>query len=207
MRHVQNNYKFPLVVGAVLIAFLVISNSCNMRAIGSKDTHSVPNMLNLEQLRNWNREGFLVIKQGMPQDQVTILRKYLEEMHIAPPKRGGLWKYHEPAKDNKSAPLLNRIEKFASYHTGMKEFISQPFIRGISEDLLGGEVALFKEKVNYKLPGGGGFEPHQDMQPGWTKYAPQMVSVLLCVDANTIVCPPSHFTCFSNTPTPLLRVR
>ena len=32
-------------------------------------------------------------------------------------------------------------------------------------DVLDDRPVLFKEKINFKLPGGGGFAPHQDIQP------------------------------------------
>ena len=36
------------------------------------------------------------------------------------------------------------------------------------------------------MPGGAGFEPHQDIQPGWDDYCPYFVSVLIAVDENTL---------------------
>jgi len=36
---------------------------------------------------------------------------------------------------------------------------------------------LFKEKVNFKMPGGDGFKPHQDSQAGWDRYADYFVNV------------------------------
>ncbi|HIE20180.1 MAG TPA: phytanoyl-CoA dioxygenase family protein, partial [Rhodospirillales bacterium] len=45
---------------------------------------------------------------------------------------------------------------------------------------------LFKEKVNFKMPGGGGFKPHQDSQAGWDKYADFYVSALVSIDEATV---------------------
>jgi 2-aminoethylphosphonate dioxygenase len=36
------------------------------------------------------------------------------------------------------------------------------------------------------LPGGGGFEPHQDIQPGWDDYCPYFISVLVTIDESTV---------------------
>ena len=44
---------------------------------------------------------------------------------------------------------------------------------------------LFKDKVNFKLPGGGGFEAHQDAQAGWNEYASQFITFALAVDRTT----------------------
>ena len=187
-----------LVYVTCIVLFIVAMFIMNLQSAPAPNTagsatvrggdHSLPKVVTLEQLRSWNRNGFLIMPKAMSQEQIATLRRYLDEMNAMPAKRGGIWKYFEADRANSSLRLLNRIEKFTSYHEGMRRFIDLPIVRGVAEDLLGESVYLFKEKVNYKLPGGGGFEPHQDMQPGWDKFAPQMVSVLLCADENTPVC-------------------
>ena len=51
--------------------------------------------------------------------------------------------------------------------------------------LLGEDAVLFKEKINFKLPGGDGFKPHQDSQAGWEIYASYFINVLVCIDEAT----------------------
>ena len=51
--------------------------------------------------------------------------------------------------------------------------------------LLGEEAVLFKEKINFKMPGGDGFKPHQDAQAGWDIYASYFISILVAIDAST----------------------
>ena len=51
--------------------------------------------------------------------------------------------------------------------------------------LLGEDVALFKEKINFKYPGADGFKPHQDSQAGWWDYADYFITVMVCVDEAT----------------------
>ena len=38
------------------------------------------------------------------------------------------------------------------------------------DQLMGGRCVLYKDKINMKLPGAGGFEPHQDILAGWGSY-------------------------------------
>ena len=45
---------------------------------------------------------------------------------------------------------------------------------------------LFKDKINFKEPGGAGFDPHQDQQAGWSVYAPLFVTALVAIDAATV---------------------
>merc|ERR1711959_356328 len=40
----------------------------------------------------------------------------------------------------------------------------------ILDQLMGGPCVLYKDKINMKLPGAGGFEPHQDILAGWGSY-------------------------------------
>ena len=53
-------------------------------------------------------------------------------------------------------------------------------------ELMGGPVVLFKEKINFKMPGAPGFKAHQDQQAGWTRYAPIFVTALVTIDPATI---------------------
>ena len=45
---------------------------------------------------------------------------------------------------------------------------------------------LFKEKINFKMPGAPGFKAHQDQQAGWSRYAPLFVTALVTIDPATI---------------------
>ena len=52
--------------------------------------------------------------------------------------------------------------------------------------LLDEPAVLFKEKINFKMPGGGGFAPHQDSQAGWDTYADFFISALVSIDRATL---------------------
>jgi hypothetical protein len=56
-------------------------------------------------------------------------------------------------------------------------------LREASSALLGEEAIAFKDKINYKQPGGAGFRPHQDRlaYPG----VDRVVSILVAIDACT----------------------
>ncbi len=73
--------------------------------------------------------------------------------------------YHE---QNKLTPpdekLICRIEKISPFHKGFAE-LGKALKMPMSQ-IMGKEVATFKEKVNFKMPGGDGFTPHQDQQAG-----------------------------------------
>ena len=58
--------------------------------------------------------------------------------------------------------VLARSEDFIEHHYVLRAFICDGLITRVLGELFGEPAVLFKEKVNYKHPGGGGFAPHQD---------------------------------------------
>ena len=58
--------------------------------------------------------------------------------------------------------VLARSEDFIEHHDVLRAFICDGLITRVLGELFGEPAVLFKEKVNYKHPGGGGFAPHQD---------------------------------------------
>ena len=56
---------------------------------------------------------------------------------------------------------------------------------GLISELLDEPAVLFKEKINFKLPGGAGFEPHQDA-PAFTSFGQTLhITAMLSIDATT----------------------
>lgn len=63
------------------------------------------------------------------------------------------------------ARQLMRTENFADYHSHFSELLHDPAevgIRAILAQVTGEQMRLFKDKINYKLPGGNGFQAHLD---------------------------------------------
>jgi len=91
-------------------------------------------------------------------------------------------KYFENSLIDQSR-ILQRIENFLDYHPELNEMFNGKNFLNIVTDMMGDEAVLFKEKINYKLPGGGEFKPHQDAQAGWGQYGHTFhVSVLVTID-------------------------
>jgi ectoine hydroxylase-related dioxygenase (phytanoyl-CoA dioxygenase family) len=49
-------------------------------------------------------------------------------------------------------------------------------------DLFGEPAVLFKDKINFKLPGGDGFKEHQDVQAGWDDYGKLHITAMIAID-------------------------
>ena len=54
---------------------------------------------------------------------------------------------------------------------------------GAVGQLFGELAVLFKDKINFKLPGGDGFKAHQDVQAGWDTYAELHITAMVAIDS------------------------
>jgi hypothetical protein len=72
-----------------------------------------------------------------------------------------------------------RTENVSACHRGVAELVDGP-LQGIASQALGEAASAFKDKINYKHPGGAGFRPHQDRvaYPG----VDRVLSILLAID-------------------------
>ena len=137
-------------------------------------------------LADFKRDGFVVLKGMYNASEMKRFSAAIDELIVRGPAFGREMFYFEDSLLEKGKRVLSRVEKFAESGGPLGELVADPRMTGRAAELLGGEAALFKEKVNFKLPGGGGFEPHQDIQPGWDEYAPYFLSVLVTVDKSTV---------------------
>ncbi len=140
----------------------------------------------LKNMVDFERDGFLVVRHMYDAQEMVQLSSWIDEIAARTPQAGKQMMYYEDSLLEKGKKILSRIEKFTEYHEGLKKFIYDQGMTGRAAELLGEPAVLFKEKVNFKLPGGGGFKPHQDIQPGWDDYAPFFISVLVTVDKSTV---------------------
>ncbi len=73
-----------------------------------------------------------------------------------------------------------RAERFVGRHEGLTALERE--VRSVAEQYVGQPLALMKEKINYKPPGGGGFAAHVDT-PAYLGYAPSHVTAMVAIDA------------------------
>lgn len=139
--------------------------------------------LDPEDIEAFHRDGFLVKRGAFSVDETNRITRWTEEVLALPEETGRHWVYHETsAKDG--AELVSRIEKIAPFHEGFGALTEA--LKGPMGQLLGEKAVLFKEKINFKMPGGDGFKPHQDSQAGWYNYADYFISALVSIDRATL---------------------
>lgn len=136
-----------------------------------------------KQIADFERDGYVVVPQAFGPEDMAVIERWHREVENLPEEPGRHWVFHEKSRLNNN-DLINRIEYISPFHDGFAQLTS--VLRAPAAQLFAEQVALFKEKINFKMPGGGGFEPHQDAQAGWGDYASNFINVMICIDEATI---------------------
>jgi hypothetical protein len=142
--------------------------------------------LSREQIASFQRDGFVVVLGLFGAGEIDQVEAWSEEVHDWPETPGRHMMYFEESSSHPGQRILNRIENVLPYHGGFKALAVGPKMQGACSQLFGEPALLFKDKINYKMPGGGGFEAHQDVQAGWSRYADLHITVLITIDETTL---------------------
>jgi len=132
------------------------------------------------------RDGYLVVRDFFNADEIQDLLCWTKELQNAPQEVGRHWVYMEDSLTNPGERVIQRIENFCPFHEDFDRLIRDGALAHWVASLMGGPVALFKEKINFKMPGAPGFKAHQDQQAGWGRYAKLFVTAMVAIDAATI---------------------
>ena len=127
---------------------------------GVRSRFAVPDSFRLtaEDRRMWTEEGYVVLRGWLSPENVGSMLQYVEEVQAG--IKGPLYQYEEGVR-GQTVPA--RTEDFIDYHAGMAELLRNDGpLAAVVADLVGEDVSIYKEKINYKLPGGGGYKAHQD---------------------------------------------
>ena len=131
-------------------------------------------------------DGFLVVPNFFAAAQMADLLRWTEDLQYAPEAPGRHWVYHEDSLTEPGRRVIQRIENFCPYHARLDDLVRHSSLQRWTSALMGGPVVLFKDKINFKMPGGPGFKAHQDQQAGWSTYADLFVTALVTIDAATL---------------------
>jgi hypothetical protein len=137
-------------------------------------------------LASYASRGWTVVPAFFSAKETAQLGRFTEEVYELPEIAGKQMIYREPSLLDSKARVVQRIENFCPNHMGFDELIRGSRLQAAVENLLGAPAVLFKDKINFKMSGGAGFEPHQDQQAGWARYAPLFVTALVSIDATSV---------------------
>ena len=138
-----------------------------------------------QHLESFRRCGLLVLRDALDGAQTADVKRWVSELQALPEVPGKYMIYREDSVAGAPRRMLDRIENFVPYHDALHQFLTAGCIMGLVSELMGEPAVLFKEKVNFKLPDGRGFAPHQDMQAGWQAYADYFLTVAIPADPAT----------------------
>jgi hypothetical protein len=133
-------------------------------------------------LATWHRTGVLVIDGFFPADDLRKVQNWVGELEALPGTGTGILQYDEITPGGGSVRC--RTENFVPFHAGMRALLTQGPLLEVASVLLAEQAVLYKEKINYKLPGGAGFAAHQDA-PAYP-FVRSTITCMIAVDDSTI---------------------
>ena len=132
------------------------------------------------QVQQFERDGCLFVPASQlwrPAQRRLLLRHSAQVAHWGT-RRGAWMRYLEP-----DGRTLQRIENFVPYSPPLWQLPADGALVAAAGQLFGEPALLHKDKINYKLPGGGGFAPHQDVAAGWARYGQSRhISAYVAID-------------------------
>ena len=141
-------------------------------------------LLTPDQSEFFKTYGYVVLKGLMPPQYASKISEWATMLEQLPETKGKWMKYFELDQSTKQR-ILCRVENFMPFFKDIEE-CTLGFMTDITSDCLGEQSVIHKEKINFKLPGGGSFTAHQD-QPAYVSFGlDTFATVLLPADPNTM---------------------
>lgn len=140
--------------------------------------------LTKEQHAHWQQHGYILLTDLLPINIKNQLGKWCDELTDWPETPGKWMKYFEINIHGERQ--LCRVENFLDYHEPMNEIGRGRRTMQCVSDLMGENAVIFKEKINYKLPNGSGFKPHQDAPAFITFNQRFHITMMVAIDDCTI---------------------
>ena len=138
-------------------------------------------MLSKQQVEQFHRDGYLLVRAMYSPEDMENISAWTDDVSSAPETPGKTMMYFETSAMDHSR-ILSRIENFVPYHQGFGELITRRRMLQAVDQLFGESSVLFKDKINFKLPGADGFKEHQDVQAGWDDYADLHITAMIAID-------------------------
>jgi hypothetical protein len=138
-------------------------------------------ILSKEQVEQFNRDGFLLVRGMYSPEETAAISDWTNDVACYPEVPGKYMMCFEESQTDQSR-ILCRIENFVPFHEGFSKLITARRMQLAVSELFGEQAVLFKDKINFKMPGGDGFKEHQDVQAGWDDFAEIHVTAMVAID-------------------------
>lgn len=125
--------------------------------------------------------GYIHLRNFFTPLEKSLIQECVSHLYALPETPYKWMKYYESGKDHQ----LSRVENFYSYTPPEFSDLIEKKVQPVVEEIAQKEQYLFKDKLNWKLPGGGAFQPHQD-HPAWKEFTPlTYLTAMLFIDPMT----------------------
>ena len=138
--------------------------------------------LTADQVDRFHANGFLAVADFLDAATHSQVSAWVDEISAWPDCGDGYQHYREQTD---CGPVMARTERFLAFHAGMRDLLNSGRIVAALGQLFDEPAAVFKEKINYKHPGGGGFVPHQDAAAYRVEFGTLHITCLVAIDRNT----------------------
>ncbi|MDA1091064.1 MAG: phytanoyl-CoA dioxygenase family protein [Proteobacteria bacterium] len=140
--------------------------------------------LSHDQLKTFEDKGFIVVKGFYDKAVMAEVSALVDGLMGKEPAVGEEAKYFEQSPLS-GENLLVRIENVLGDHNAaLTDLLLTPKTMACLSQLLGEPAVLFKDKVNFKLPGCRADKLHQDQAAGWNAYCDSFITLGIAVDEN-----------------------
>jgi ectoine hydroxylase-related dioxygenase (phytanoyl-CoA dioxygenase family) len=128
-------------------------------------------------VETFRQQGWIVVRAGLGDAEVARLTEAVDEIERWAHDDGpGLHHFEQ----TEHGPALARSERLVEHSTAIRDLVANDAIVDTLGQLFGEPPTLFKEKINFKHPGGAGFAPHQDA-PAY-RFVDHHISCMVPVD-------------------------
>jgi predicted HD phosphohydrolase len=138
--------------------------------------------LSAAQIQFFHENSYLKIQNLLPYYSMSAddVSTWIDDISTWEPSTDKWIIQYEASKESLGKQLC-RAENFVDFHENMN-LLSRKVVQDVVSGLFHEPAVLFKEKINFKLPGGGGFLAHQD-SVAYMGLAQDHISVMVAVDA------------------------
>jgi 2-aminoethylphosphonate dioxygenase len=148
-------------------------------------------MISANELNYYKKNGYVVINNFFSKSKIDKIR--LEILSLAKKKNNDHFYYENLGKQK----VLRRIERISQNSAKMNKILKDIKLKITLKQLTGLKSYLFKDKLNFKFPGAGGFDPHIDghflwknkdnkIKKGWSVYGKKFINVVIPLEKSTI---------------------
>lgn len=134
-----------------------------------------------DQREHWLRRGWLQLPELLPAATTDSLPEWVEAL-ARPPMRGDEQRL-QYFEHTDAGTRICRTERYLGDQADLAALIAGGPLEHAAAAVLDEPAVLYKEKINYKAPGGGGFAAHQDATA--YPFVRRIVTAVVAVDAMT----------------------